>query len=864
MLAAGYVSWTAILNVAGKALEFVRQETEKAKASQDGLVDSRRRLAQVARNDDGGADLAAMLERADQAAMKFGVSRKKAQETMFSARSEGWEDDYEMVLQNSTVVDPTAAAKVAGQVPKLFAGTEQVSSEQAISGTLIAARQSRLDFEQIANSLPQAAAGAAIAGGTFAETAASLSVLADKTKSGDEAATLIKAFGTKLGLSADYAGLGIIGGYEMLLAAGDDARKEFLGESAELNQAFLFLSESMPLIKERTAAMADEMARIASGEQSMLDRQRGVAEADPAEQARLERNRAAIERERANESQFASEGAQREATRDRNLARMKEQGAAGIEQYAADAMGGTAAFLGAGSEGVAGAMNFGRAAVNPIGVAAQTSDKKQEINQRAADEAAYLKELMRRTAEEDQAPSAATPTPVTIPVAQPGPVTVPIDQPGPITVPVNQPGAVSVPVDQPGLVPVSVEQPSPVTVPIDQPGPVSVPVEQPPAVAVPVDQPLPVSVPVDQPSAVAIPIDQPSPVDVPVDQPPPVAIPIDQPPPVAMPDVTVPITPPDAVTVPVVQPPAIAAPAVPATPPPAAPVAKQPPAEPAVPAAPVSASAALQNADARAAEIQRRLTARQERLAAADSDDLKKRGEQIQQSLLSGDEQFSATIEELRRLRDAGAIDQETFDRGEAKAKEQFDPEARTEKETADEAARVRESLATTSERYEARIAELTQLRDSGGIDQETFDRGTQAAKEQYDEAFKAGQRLAEQGRRLKDSLMTAAEQYAATVAELTQLRDSGAIDQGTFDRAETKAAEEKRRREELENRATGAVATVKQTMSGTFSGHRLADQFRTGETVAKEQLKELKEIVFATKETKVAIDLMAAKGGRH
>jgi chromosome segregation ATPase len=136
-LAAGYVSWTAILNVAGKALEFVRQETEKAKQSQDGLVDSRRRLAQVATSED---DLAAMLERADQAAMKFGVDRKKAQEVMFSARSEGFEQDYEMILQNSTVVCPNAAAGVAGQVPGLFKQTEDISSEQAISGTLAAAQ----------------------------------------------------------------------------------------------------------------------------------------------------------------------------------------------------------------------------------------------------------------------------------------------------------------------------------------------------------------------------------------------------------------------------------------------------------------------------------------------------------------------------------------------------------------------------------------------------------------------------------------------------------------------------------------------------------------------------------------------------
>jgi chromosome segregation ATPase len=362
-LAAGYISWTAILNTAGQALEYVRGETEKAKNSQDALVDSRRRLAQVATSEE---DLAAMLERADKAAMKFGVSRQKAQEAIFSARSEGWEAEYETVMRNATVVDPNAAAGVAGQVPGLFRATgEQISTEQAVSGTLAAAQQSRLDFESIARSLPQAAEGVSQAKGTFAETASALGVLAGRFKSGDTAAERIKLFSAKLAQNTDTAGRGLIGGFDALVAAGAEAQKEFLGESVELNAAFTILSEEMPLIKQRTAELADELARTAKGEESLLARQRRIAEADPGEQARLERMRAAIERERANERQFATAGSLRQAAADRTIANIKATGGDGFEQFAAERAAGAGDFFQMGTSATTGMMRGLVAAMNP-------------------------------------------------------------------------------------------------------------------------------------------------------------------------------------------------------------------------------------------------------------------------------------------------------------------------------------------------------------------------------------------------------------------------------------------------------------------------------------------------------------------
>lgn len=353
-LVAGYVSWQGALKLAGDALQFVQQETNKAKASQDSLVDQRRRLVQVAATDDGGKDLEAMIARADAAAAKFGVARNLAYEVLFSARSEGWDKDFEKVLATAPVMDPSAAAGVAGQVPKLFEGSQQISTEQAISGTLVAARESRLNFEQMARAMPAAAAGAAIAGASFSETAAALAVLAAKTKSGDEAATRIKGFATKLGLSAEYAGKGIIGGFEALAAADEESRREFLGSSIELNEAYLLLSESMPTIKAQKSRMDEELATVAAGGQSTLAGARQSALSDPAEQARLERVRAEIAREQANERQFARSGSLRQASVDREVSRMKGEDMGGLAQFAGQKAGQAADFVGLDADTTAG------------------------------------------------------------------------------------------------------------------------------------------------------------------------------------------------------------------------------------------------------------------------------------------------------------------------------------------------------------------------------------------------------------------------------------------------------------------------------------------------------------------------------
>jgi tetrahydromethanopterin S-methyltransferase subunit G len=92
----------------GAAMQFVQQETEKAKSSMMGMQDSSRVLNQVARDT---KDFQQLQTRADDAAERYGVDRDVAANVLFSARSEGWEQDYESVIASNQVVDPIAARR---------------------------------------------------------------------------------------------------------------------------------------------------------------------------------------------------------------------------------------------------------------------------------------------------------------------------------------------------------------------------------------------------------------------------------------------------------------------------------------------------------------------------------------------------------------------------------------------------------------------------------------------------------------------------------------------------------------------------------------------------------------------------------
>jgi hypothetical protein len=372
-LGAGYMSFQVILGQVKAALAYVNAETDKAIGSADKMTDPNKRLAQVATSSE---DYDEMVQRADKLASQFGEQRDVVRNVSFSARSEGFEDALENIIKFSDVVAAESQATVAGQVPNLFGG--EISADQGINATLVAAEASRLSFEEIARALPKVSEGAALQKASAAETMGVTSVMAGHFGSGDTAADRFKALATKLSINESTKGLGIIGGVEELQrqqsewqasgGEGDSPLKKFLGESAELNVAFGLLVERMPDVKQRIAEIETEIDTVGSGGEGALARKHAQSFDTSTETGRLnlameERRQAKIAEEIANERQFAVIGAKREAAISQEKARQKEQGYVGISQFAGHAAGATAGFLGMDEQVAAAATRGGTASL---------------------------------------------------------------------------------------------------------------------------------------------------------------------------------------------------------------------------------------------------------------------------------------------------------------------------------------------------------------------------------------------------------------------------------------------------------------------------------------------------------------------
>jgi hypothetical protein len=243
-----------------EAFALVKKAKDDALQNQQGLSESNRRLVQVSNSPE---DLANMQKRADDAAMATGVSRDVARQVLFSARSEGFESSFEGILASNEVLDPMAASTVAGKVPALFGG--KIGSMEAVSLGLRAAKDSNLNFEQMATSLPTAAEGGALVGASPEELFAVQGVLASRFKSGDTAADRIKSFSSSAGIDERMSGKGIIGAFDTISAMSDEERTEYLGKNQELNAVFKILGEEMPKIKKQLSVLEKERADFAAG-----------------------------------------------------------------------------------------------------------------------------------------------------------------------------------------------------------------------------------------------------------------------------------------------------------------------------------------------------------------------------------------------------------------------------------------------------------------------------------------------------------------------------------------------------------------------------------------------------------------------
>jgi hypothetical protein len=255
--ASGYVA--GIVSIAG-AVDFMRNALAHASAQADKTIQSleklepaRKRSAQIATS---AEDLEQLETQADKYAIQYGVDRATVRNLMFSARSEGFEESVPKILGAANVVDPMSQATIAGQVKQLFP-RDKITANQTLNAALVASAESRLDYEEMARAMPQAAEGANLAGSSTAETMAVLGVMSSRFKSGDVAADRMKHFGVTASLQEGLKGKGIVGAFNAMQAMPEDERKEILGDSQELNAFYQAMSEET----EKIAALQKKVER---------------------------------------------------------------------------------------------------------------------------------------------------------------------------------------------------------------------------------------------------------------------------------------------------------------------------------------------------------------------------------------------------------------------------------------------------------------------------------------------------------------------------------------------------------------------------------------------------------------------------
>jgi hypothetical protein len=273
-MAAGYISWSTAAAGVRSAIREVQAEMAKGRSSTETLKEARQNLLQVSQG-----DFTELEKRADLAAVKYGTSRTEARQVLFSARSEGFEKDYEAVMRMSPLIPAMSAARVAGQTNQLFGG--KFTAEQIIGGVFKGAADSRLDFAPMAEQIPVASEGAAIAGASAEETIASLSVLASKfNNAGDR----IKALASKIGIDDRTKGRGLLGGIKAIQQMSEAERRDFLGDDQEKNAAYLRFIETMPQIEALAGGISQEMARAGTAD-SMISQRLAEAERNPTQRA---------------------------------------------------------------------------------------------------------------------------------------------------------------------------------------------------------------------------------------------------------------------------------------------------------------------------------------------------------------------------------------------------------------------------------------------------------------------------------------------------------------------------------------------------------------------------------------------------
>ena len=293
------------------ALKFLSDEQEKAKRSLESTQDTDARLLQVSNTPE---EFQSNRRLADQLSMEFGVNRAKTGQVVFDQISMGNRDAARGIVRASQVVEPMAASAAGGKLPLLF-DKEKLTAEQAISGTLVAAKESEANFEKVASVLPKAAEGSRQLGASMASTAATVSVLAMDFSNADVAADRAKAFTSKAAMEPTLKGLDIEDAVINVSKWKEEDRRKFLGDSMELNAFFTAALPRVDRIREIKGKIQADLEQTKGGG-GALEAKINIADQDPELMALRQANRAKEQAEITQMRARGIEGAKASAAED--------------------------------------------------------------------------------------------------------------------------------------------------------------------------------------------------------------------------------------------------------------------------------------------------------------------------------------------------------------------------------------------------------------------------------------------------------------------------------------------------------------------------------------------------------------------
>ncbi len=348
---------TALVN---KIFAHMREEAKKAGESITRLAEARRMLVQVSGT---SAEFQKFTQLADQLSKETGIRREDAAQVVFSAKSLGFLGIVRDIAQSREAISPAIAAQAAAQIPEITRG--KVSPLGAINMALAAAEESAFNVEQFIRFLPAAAAGGQAAGSTPAQTAGMLSVIGGQFSRGSSAALRMKAFGLKVSMDEGLAGKGIKGAFDALQAMPKHKRREFLGESLELNELYNMIELNAATIVKRSGEVQAALDKTGTAESILADKRRIAMDPSTIKGRFNIAQRAAdvakMRREIAREDAKGVTALQSDAALNRYMAGLSRKGVGPIQSATALGFGYAASGLGLGAPATRIAAQTGRA-----------------------------------------------------------------------------------------------------------------------------------------------------------------------------------------------------------------------------------------------------------------------------------------------------------------------------------------------------------------------------------------------------------------------------------------------------------------------------------------------------------------------